>query len=347
MANTVPSLVASGTLPSSSEGITSRPVLSGTWRRTAGLQHYAHARGQLTRVSQSWPGDLCELGNADGKLTWPWRVPMLGTHHTTMDVWVEVTASTKAGLIRAIGTAGVASVAVAGIRQWYQMSPLTVAAGSATDDIYLDTNGLTAGEELTLHTVSMHMTPLASPLPTTVAVTPAGRFVPLGDTTLGDDYPLSSGRLRAMSENVEDLYQRGRVLYAWAGIHDDVVTYKGASTTQPNMQTRPHLSMPRLQLGDTAYSGDYTVSAYVARSASADGYVRVGLTPNGGVTEYTVATGAAGKVWISGTLDLAEAPNFGGMARLKNTGISVYPGEAASVSPHSTAAIYSITISGV
>ena len=347
MANTVPSLISAGTLPASAEAITSRAILSDTWQKVAGLQHYSHARGQLTRVSQSWPNDVCQIGSSDGSLTWPWRIPMLSTHHTQLEVWAEVTLSAGAASIRAVGTAGVASAAVAGARAWYQLTPLTLAAASSFDDVYLDTSGLGAGEVLTLHTVAMFITPLTSPLPGTVATTAASRFVPVGDTTIGADYPLSSGRLRSMSENLTDLYQRRRCVYAWAGLHDDVIAYKGSYTTQPNMQTRPYLAMPRLQWGDEIFSDSYKVQAYVEQPVGADAYLRVARVPGGQVDEYTVPAGGGGKVWVSGELDLRDAPGMGGMSRLQNTGISVYPGDAASGAPHSTTPIYSLTISGV
>lgn len=348
MPNTVPNLTGAGSLPDTLRANTGKVIESDTWNKTGLLQHYGHANGQVWRASQSWPGSVCQLGS-NGQFTWPWRIPLLSSHHVELRCYVEATLSAGTADVKFTSSAGNVLIPITSgaARAWYT-GVLAMPSVGGTDDVVMSANALSSAK-LTVHTVSLYFEPLSNPLPTTVATSGTGSFVPVGDTTLGADRPLASGRVGAMANNCTELYRRVRPVYVWVGLHDDVVAFVGKSTSQAYAQVRPYLAMPRMQLDDVTYTDSYKISALVLPDVSAARHFRVALIPEGRVATIDVPAGAAIPTWVSGSLDLSAAPNIGGVISVTNTGLNVSPVNAgmAALSPHTDCHVYAVIIYGV
>ena len=224
MANTLTNISVGGgsSWPTQQSSPVGSVVGADNWQRVLNFSNNSHAYGPCPRANQSYRGVLAY--DANGVITYPWRVPLLSTAHDTVTVWLFCVTSGAGPKIRANSATAAASGDISPTVAWsWQSTDLVVTTGADFDDITLEIIDNAAGEEVEIREVHVEVKALASPL----AAAAVGDFVPMGAVSNGADYALPASRLVDLAGSIDELYSRVRSVFCWAAPAAVCAAYKG------------------------------------------------------------------------------------------------------------------------
>ena len=208
-------------LPDPSATSSGMVIKAETPSRVGNLTNYliANAGAGQPVISQSWAEDCCAWNGATIQIC-EWRVPVLSSIHQDLTIQINAAASASLGTVTIHSALNAATVSVninSAVDGWYDATLNIGAPGAATYDTITMSLAAAAGD-VDVNSITISYTPLTSPLAAGTSTTGGKVATPMGTTSLGIDYPLTSSRGHELVNTLDAINRRPRVISNWSGL---------------------------------------------------------------------------------------------------------------------------------
>ena len=333
-----------GAVPSPDAVVAGKTIEAETVGKLTEMINFTHAHlGCSPVVSQGYIDTFAVTGTpADYNSTW--RIPIPSNAHSTLVFLVKARLNdvSSAGSIvfeeQTNSNSATINITTTSA-DWYRQT-LSVGA-QAGEYLELQATAISAGLGTIIEYVSVHWAPLASPLAAGVVAakhTANSDITPLGATRSSADYPLSSARGVGITQTLDELTHRPRVLFAWSGLQRVSSAY--APKTMLPDHFREFSSLVRAWGGSRDRDHRYEAHVFAATHGNGDNRRVVFRTQR-----ETVAAATVVPAWVTlSALEPFQRDNMSDQADtdLIRTGLTLPPED--NVAPASP--VWSVTIWG-
>jgi len=334
-----------GAVPSPDAVVAGKTIEAETVGKLTEMINFTHAHlGCSPVVSQGYIDTFAVTGTpADYNSTW--RIPIPSNAHSTLVFLVKARLNdvSSAGSIvfeeQTNSNSATINITTTSA-DWYRQT-LSVGA-QAGEYLELQATAISAGLGTIIEYVSVHWAPLTSPLAAGVVAakhTANSDITPLGATRSSADYPLSSARGVGITQTLDELTHRPRVLFAWSGLQRVSSAY--APKTMLPDHFREFSSLVRAWGGSRDRDHRYEAHVFAATHANGDNRRVVFRTQR-----ETIAAATVVPAWITplSALEPFQRDNMSDQADtdLIRTGLTLPPED--NVAPASP--VWSVTIWG-
>ena len=333
-----------GAVPSPDAVVAGKTIEAETVGKLTEMINFTHAHlGCSPVVSQGYIDTFAVTGTpADYNSTW--RVPIPSNAHSTLVFLVKARLNdiASAGSIvfeEQTNTNSATINITTTSADWYRQT-LSVGA-QAGEYLELQATAISAGLGTIIEYVSVHWAPLASPLAAGVVAakhTANSNITPLGATRSSADYPLSSARGVGITQTLDELTHRPRVLFAWSGLQRVSSAY--APKTMLPDHFREFSSLVRAWGGSRDRDHRYEAHVFAATHGNGDNRRVVFRTQR-----ETIAAATVVPAWVTlSALEPFQRDNMSDQSDtdLIRTGLTLPPED--NVAPASP--VWSVTIWG-
>ena len=282
----------------------------------SGALNHAHAYNTAQPINQGWPDG--RLDDTLGSLTdvvATWRIPSLGTAHSTL--WIEVDGKAKSGSGGTVelssNSGNSVSLNFGGGRQ-YLAGNLTIDTSAAYDEIVMKMTPAGVGDSVVVYGInSAIVQPGAAGLTGSRSQVQGGQswVHPLPTETTADNHPASSFLAHAYRDTIDSLTRRPRSLVCWSGI---AAPGQSACIKKRPLANTNRCWIVRNQVGSKAALQSYTIHAQLKNATNAPKTFGVELMIPERSQDGTIRTSASLTVpantnaptWITGAVEMPE-----------------------------------------
>jgi len=333
-----------GAVPSPDAVVAGKTIEAETIGKLTELVNFTHAHlGCSPVVSQGYVDTFATTGTpADYNCLW--RIPIPSNAHSTLVFLVKARLNdvSSAGSIvfeeQTNSNSATINITTTSA-DWYRQTLSVGAQGG--EYLELQATAISAGLGTIVEYVSVHWAPLTSPLAAGVVAakhTANSDITPLGATRSSADYPLSSARGVGITQTLDELTHRPRVLFAWSGLQRVSSAY--APKTMLPDHFREFSSLVRAWGGSRDRDHRYEAHVFAATHGNGDNRRVVFRTQR-----ETIAAATVVPAWVTlSALEPFQRDNMSDQADtdLIRTGLTLPPED--NVAPASP--VWSVTIWG-
>jgi len=214
--------ITAAILPDPSGTAAGLGVQAETLTRIGNLTNYliADAGTESPLVAQNWEDDICAWNGALTQVC-KWRVPTISDLHLDLDIQIRAKASAGLGKVYINSSIGGVSVAIAVpnlASTWYEASLTTGAVGVSFNELTMSLE--VTGGDVVVSSIVIRYRALTSPLPAGKSSLPyqSTELTPMGTTSLAIDRALSAARGHELSDTLQGVARRPRMLKSWSGL---------------------------------------------------------------------------------------------------------------------------------